>query len=156
MKLAANYWLNEGAFALPAGFSDRSTHIFLPTHPEVSAHLSVARDTLASGENIEAYVERQLSVLKQKLPGHGVQTRQTAELGQAPHSTTGLQIDATYRNGQRTIYQRQAAFLVERSPGVLIFTSSGPKPFDGVFNAIWRQWLASFQPRPTEESPDSA
>ncbi|MBB5018567.1 hypothetical protein HNQ59_001856 [Chitinivorax tropicus] len=142
------YHLHEGSMALPAGFADRTANLFImPDRTSSAPNLSIARDQMQAGEDLARYVDRQLGIMKAKLTGHRVDRRTPSTLGQDGQAITGEQIDAHYKNGKLTIWQRQAAFSIS-GPRVLIFSASCPHALDEQFDTLWRAWLDSFVPRP--------
>ena len=147
--------LHEGSIALPGGFEDRTTNIFVPADTQTQANLSIARDWLHDGESLAAYVDRQLAALKSRLPGHKLLLRAREQLGQDSGSLLGERIEALHKNGQQTIRQRQAAFVVAPRRA-LILTASSPRAFDDRFEALWRSWLDSFMPRTHQQPPSAA
>ncbi|ATJ88279.1 DUF1795 domain-containing protein [Ralstonia solanacearum] len=144
---------HEGSIALPPGFEDRTTNLFVPADPATQPNLSVARDWLKDGEALAAYVDRQLGVLKARMPGHRLLSRQAEQLGPDARGLDGERIDATYRSGSQTIRQRQAVFVVAPRRA-LIFTASSPAAFDEAFEAFWRAWLGGY--RSPDSPPDSS
>ncbi|WEF32425.1 DUF1795 domain-containing protein [Pseudoduganella chitinolytica] len=139
--------LHEGSVLLPAGFADRTTNMFVPAQPQSQPNLSIARDWFAAGESLELYVDRQLGILKTRMPGHRLLAREPEKLGPAEARLAGERIDAQYKTGATIVRQRQGAF--EIAPGrVLVFTAATPRAFDAQFEALWREWLDSFMPAP--------
>ncbi|MCW3589233.1 DUF1795 domain-containing protein, partial [Burkholderia cenocepacia] len=109
-------------------FEDRTTNLFVPADTAAQPNLSVARDWLKDGETLAPYIDRQIALLKSRLQGHRVLSRQAERLGPETEGMPGERIDAAYRNGPKTVFQRQGAFIV--APGrVLIFTASSAKSF---------------------------
>jgi hypothetical protein len=135
----------EGSIALPPGFEDRTTNLFVPRDTAKQPNLSVARDWMNDGEALAAYIDRQLGQLKARMPGHKLLERQDEQLGQADTALAGERIDATYRNAGKAVFQRQAAFVVAPRR-VLILTASNPEAFDEAFDTFWRAWLDGYQP----------
>lgn len=134
--------MDEGSIALPAGFQDRTTNIFIQGVAETSQfNLNIGRDSLADKEDSNQYVSRQISIMQEKLPGYQLKNRQFAALGAT--NLPGEQIDASYKNGGRMLQQRQAAFALP-SGRVLIFSATSCQQFDAKFEQLWAQWLASF------------
>lgn len=146
-------FIHEGSVELPEGFEDRTANLFVPANTESQPNLSIARDTPQDGETLDAYVTRQIAVLKSRLAGHKLVRREAARLGRDDTALDGEQIDARYKNGGRVIHQRQAAFLIAPQRA-LIFSASSPRPFDTTFETLWQNWLASFVPR--AETPSAA
>lgn len=149
----------EGSITLPAGYEDRTTNLFVPGNTQTQANLNVARDWMKPEETLDTYVDRQLSLLKAQLAGHRVITREPVRLGSRGEEDTGalngIRIDAHYKNGKLTIYQRQAAFEVEPRRA-LVFTASKANSFGAAFEQQWQAWLASYEapPPPADESPN--
>jgi hypothetical protein len=140
----ARIGIHEGSILVPAGFEDRTTNVFVPRDPQNQPNLSIARDWFADGESLATYIDRQLGILKARMPGHKLLARGGEQLG-AGAVLSGERIDAQYKNGQQMIRQRQAAFEV--SPGrVLVLTAATPRGFDESFERLWREWLDSFEP----------
>lgn len=141
----ARVGIHEGSVALPAGFEDRTTNLFVPADPQSQPNLSIARDWLGQDETLADYVDRQLGILKARMPGHKLLGRTDERLGLHEPALVGERIDAQYKNGARTIRQRQAAFDVGNGRA-LVFTAATPGAIDEGFEALWRAWLDSFQP----------
>lgn len=140
------YQLHEGSIALPDGFTDRSTNIFVLGNTTPSQlNLNVARDTLLDAETLHAYVDRQIALLKKNLRAYSIVRRETSMLGNGSDVSVGEQITSTHKNGNATMHQRQAAFI-HAPRRVLIFSCTSVRAFDGAQDELWQQWLASFQP----------
>jgi hypothetical protein len=135
----------EGSIALPSGFEDRTTNLFVPRDTAKQPNLSVARDWLNEDEVLAAYIDRQLGQLKSRMPGHKLLERRDEQLGAPDVALAGERIDATYRNAGKTVFQRQGAFLIAPRRA-LILTASSPDALDDAFDAFWRTWLDSYQP----------
>jgi hypothetical protein len=141
----ARVGLHEGSVGLPAGFDDRTTNVFVPADPQNQPNLSIARDRLGEGETLADYVDRQLGMLKARMPGHKLLGRTDERLGLHEPPLVGERIDAQYRNGAQVIRQRQAAFDIGNGRA-LVFTAATPRAPDERFETLWRTWLDSFQP----------
>jgi hypothetical protein len=148
--MSKRYRFEEGSMVLPEGFEDRSTNIFVYGHAASSPlNLNIGRDTLDAGESLNAYVDRQIRKLEKHLRGYRLGHRQAAQLGSGEVQCEGEQIEATRKEGQQTIHQRQAAFICgERH--VLVFSCSSIRAFTGEQNALWLSWLASYRPAAAE------
>ncbi len=143
------FLMDEGSLAIPAGFQDRTTNIFIQGVAESSTlNLNIGRDNYADDETLELYVSRQIKLLTDKLPGYKLKSRNPASLGAVANvpAITGEQIDGGYKNGGRFLHQRQAAFPISATR-VLIFSATSAAPFDAKFETLWAQWLGSFIPR---------
>ena len=148
----------EGSIQLPTGYEDRSTNMLVPANAQTEANLSVARDWTRPGESLAQYVDRQMSLLRSQLASHKLLDRRPVRLGlvrtaptdpstEANATLLGECIDATYRNGKHTVYNRQAAFEVAPMR-VLIFSASKAGSFGAEFETLWTNWLASYQAPP--------
>jgi hypothetical protein len=155
----------EGRVQLPDGYEDRTTNLLVPANPQTQPNLSIARDWMKADETLTAYVDRQLGLLKSQLASHKLLGRQPIRLGAPPDEQTqlpeevlaadspgepqsfieGERIDATYKSGKQTLYQRQAAFEVA-ALRVLVFTATSAQPLGREFDTLWNDWLASFNP----------
>ncbi|WNE47858.1 DcrB-related protein [Shigella flexneri] len=63
------YRIQEGCFALPETFLDRTVNIFVPSGNErATPSLNISRDTLRPDENLTTYIDRQIALMKKK-PG---------------------------------------------------------------------------------------
>nr|WKF61987.1 hypothetical protein HUO10_006519 [Paraburkholderia busanensis] len=144
---------HEGSLLLPPGFEDRTTNLFVPADTAKQPNLSVARDWLNEDETLSAYIDRQLGQLRKRMPGHKLLNREPEQLGAGEAALTGERIDASYRNGDRTVHQRQAAFIVAPRRA-LILTASSPRPFDEAFETLWRDWLDGYQ-QPSDSTDES-
>jgi hypothetical protein len=140
------YRIEEGSIELPQGFADRSTNIFVFGNTTPSPiNLNVARDTLLDAETLPAYVNRQIALLQKNLRGYAIVRREVSTLGGGRDALTGEQISSTHKNGNTTIHQRQAAFL-HAPQRALILSCTSVRAFDTTNEALWQEWLASFQP----------
>ncbi|EBA5557649.1 TPA: DUF1795 domain-containing protein [Salmonella enterica] len=135
---------SEGSIAMPEGFSDHTVNMLVLGGPENSLiNLSITRAQLKPGETLSGYVDEQLKILKQRLKEHRVLKRETARLGSGEQAIEGEQIAATHKQGS-VVWQYQAAFQVNASGLVLIFTlTSKQKPDAGQVQS-WTDWLSSY------------
>nr|WP_240782723.1 DcrB-related protein [Escherichia sp. E2661] len=59
------YRIQEGSFALPETFLDRTVNIFVPSGNErATPSLNISRDTLRPNENLTTYIDRQIALMK--------------------------------------------------------------------------------------------
>jgi len=136
----------EGTIAVPEGYADRTTQVLAPETDRLPS-LTIARDRMQAGEGLDAYVERQIALMKKRYSGYTLVQRQAAVLGDGQSTIDGLYIDAIQTPNGRRIYQRQAVFEVQ--PGlVLVLTAASSRPFDDVINRLWAGWLGSYAPVP--------
>lgn len=118
-------------------------------------NLNIGRDDMHADETLADYVERQIGLMKEKIPGYRLASRSAASLGKGKEAIDGEQIDASYRSANRTIYQRQAAFSFPVGR-VLIFSATRAGAFGEHANLVWMNWLGSFIPHPDAGSFMSA
>ncbi|NHZ97787.1 DUF1795 domain-containing protein [Massilia sp. CCM 8734] len=150
----ARIGIHEGSIGLPAGYEDRTSNIFTPANLQNQPNLSIARDWLAEGEDLAAYVDRQIALLKARLASHKLLARAPERLGRHDPALAGERIEAQYKNGAQTIRQRQAAFLIGPRRA-LILSAATARPFDQDFDTLWRGWLDSFAP-PADDAASAA
>lgn len=77
------YLFNEGSivFALDS-FNDLTINTFVLGYGDKSSmNIMISRDNLASGEDISAYVTRQIGILGKNIKNHKVSSRLPATLG---------------------------------------------------------------------------
>lgn len=61
------YRIQEGCFALPETFLDRTVNIFVPSGNErATPSLNISRDTLRPDESLTTYIDRQIALMKKK------------------------------------------------------------------------------------------
>lgn len=148
-----DYQLQEGSITLPEGFQDRTVNMFiLGNSIPAPLNITVSRDNLLSGEDLGAYIERQVKLIASKLRGYTILGKKPAQLSSS-QPQAGIQVDGYYLKDGRPIYQRQAAF--EIAPGrILVFSTTSQADFSGKQNDSWLELLGSFEPRqaPATES----
>lgn len=106
------YRIQEGCFVLPETFTDRSVNIFiLEGNERTSPSLNISRDTLKPDEDLPAYIDRQIALMKKNLGQHRVLLRAPAQAGTGNDALMGEQIAATHKSGKTEVYQRQAGFI---------------------------------------------
>lgn len=149
------YLFNEGSisFALDS-FNDLTVNTFVFEYDEkLSMNIMITRDKLVSGEDISAYVTRQIGVLGKNIKNHKISSRLPATLGSGKGAIQGEVIEATQKNGGKTFHQRQAGFPLP-APFVgraLVFSVTQDKPFSESFNKSWNLLLESFKLRTRSE-----
>ncbi|HCD7553911.1 TPA: DcrB-related protein [Citrobacter farmeri] len=144
--MTRQYCIQEGSFVLPEAFIDRSVNIFVPEGNErASPSLNISRDALKPGEDLTAYIDRQLVLMKKNLGQYRLLARAPAQAGTGSDAITGEQLLATHKSGKTEVYQRQAGFIT-RHGKVLVFTLTSQRPFDDQTDQLWHAWLAGFQP----------
>lgn len=66
------YRIQEGCFALPETFLDRTVNIFVPSGNErATPSLNISRDTLRLDENLTTYIDRQIALMKKNWASTG-------------------------------------------------------------------------------------
>lgn len=145
------YRFNEGSIELPLErYTDRTANILILGQPETSQfNLTISRDRLREGEDLAAYVTRQIELMAKNIKGHTVQQRGPVSLGSADREVPGEFIDATHPSGGKTFFQRQAAFPLGApfDGQVLVFSVTQDRPFAANFQGEWEHVLGSFRPR---------
>lgn len=139
-KLPGLCLFTEGCIAIPEGYQDRSVNVLIPGKEGGSA-LTITRDTVNAGELLDAYVDRQLTLMGEHLPGWNMRERQPIWLGEG--LVEGECVHADYlRNAQR-IWQQQAVFDLANGQ-VLVFTLSKESAMSDTDIARFHALLGSF------------
>ncbi|WP_144936428.1 DUF1795 domain-containing protein [Pseudomonas alabamensis] len=141
-----DYQMHEGSITLPAGFQDRTVNMFTYGHTLPTAlSISVTRDAMLSGEDLDAYVARQIKLIAAQLRGYTI-VDQSPVVFSSTQPLTGIQIKAHYLKDGKPIHQRQAAIEVgpER---ILVFSTTSQSPFNVDQDESWQSLLSSFVPR---------
>lgn len=139
------YQIHEGIVVLPDDLKDRSMNMFtLGTAIPAPLSLTIARDDMLPGEDMESYVKRQIKLLSANMKGYKLVEQKEATLSKE-NPLMGLQIEAYYKGIEsRTFFQRQAAF--EISPKyVLVFSTTSQEKFTKKQNELWEELLANFK-----------
>lgn len=147
-----NYQMHEGSITLPTGFQDRTVNMFIQDNTLPAAlSISVSRDTMLPGEDLDAYVARQVQLIGAQLRGYTVIDQSPVVLS-STQPLTGIQITAHYLKDAKPIHQRQAA--VEVGPNrVLVFSTTSQNAFTVEQDEHWQTLLSSFVPRQAD-SPE--
>jgi hypothetical protein len=141
-----DYQMHEGSITLPAGFQDRTVNMFIQGNAiPASLSISVSRDTMLTGENLDVYVARQVKLITAQLRGYTI-IDQSPVAFSSTQPLPGIQIKAHYLKDGKPIHQRQAAIEVgpER---VLVFSTTSQNPFTTEQDENWQNLLNSFVPR---------
>lgn len=141
-----DYQLQEGSITLPEGFEDRTINMFISgSSIPAPLNITVSRDNLGPGEDLGAYLERQVTQIALRLPGYTALGSKAAQLS-STQPVAGLQVDGYHLKDGRPFYQRQAAF--EIAPGrTLVFSVTNQTDFSKEQEQRWLQLLNSFEPR---------
>ncbi|MFB9128877.1 DUF1795 domain-containing protein [Paraburkholderia dipogonis] len=142
--MTVHYTMHEGRITLPAGYSDRTVNIFVQ-EPMTNglSNVQVARDTARQGEALDDYVNRQIALLKRKIKGLSVTSREAVVL--AGCRADGIEIETRYQSNGKSVYQRQCAVFIANDRA-LIFTATNTVPFTSEQLAIWRRMTDTFVP----------
>jgi hypothetical protein len=149
MDLLHTYRLHEGRLRLALeSFTDRTVNTFLMSGEDGKPvmNLIISRDELASGEDIVAYVTRQIALLGKNIKGHRVVSRKPATLGSGDGAIDGEEIDCVQKHGGKVMHQRQAGFALPEpfARRVLVFSATQEKAFSEGFEQSWRKLLSGF------------
>ncbi|AMA47842.1 DcrB-related protein [Pseudomonas alabamensis] len=144
-----DYQMHEGSITLPTGFQDRTVNLFIQDNTIPAAlSISVSRDTMLPGEDLDTYVARQVQLIGAQLRGYTVIDQSPVALSPT-QSLIGIQITAHYLKDDKPIHQRQAA--VEVGPDrVLVLSTTSQNAFTAEQDENWQALLSSFVPRQTD------
>ncbi len=142
--MTAQYLFDEGRITLPDGYTDRTVNIFIQEPPtEGLTNIQLARDTIRKDETLGEYVDRQIGLLKRKIKGLAVRSRESIVL--AGCGADGIEIETHYQSNGKSVYQRQCAIVLE-SGKMLIFTVTNTIPFTSSQLLTWRETIDTFTP----------
>ncbi|NOT85822.1 MAG: DcrB-related protein [Methylococcaceae bacterium] len=145
------YLFNEGSLSFAQeSFTDRTVNVLTLGLPETSAmNLTISRDQLQLGEDLAAYVARQIAMMEKQIIGYKLKRRWQNILGSGDLAVKGESIEATHKTSNNSLlYQWQSgfAFYDEKNPNrVLVFSVTQKKPFAPEFEDYWQNLLTSFQ-----------
>jgi len=138
------YFLHQGSFDFPFPFEDHSSNALLVTNPETneSVQVTMIRDRLESGEDLEAYVKRQLKLIAKKVPGYAELSRKTISVGET--GLEALQMEARSKESGYIISQLQTIIRMPNGIDILIATIAVPGPLSGSHREWWAQFINSY------------
>lgn len=135
---------NEFCAPLPEGLKDKTVNIFSLTDDGPSdLSIVVARDRPVEGEALPAYVDRQLAVLRQRLPLFRIVERSDVELDRRP----AVQVDYTWQSGDTQMYQRQVIVHAEGAGVMLLISATCKARLEPTWEAMFDEFLAGFRLR---------
>jgi hypothetical protein len=135
---------NEFVATLPEALKDKTVNIFSLTDDGPSdLSVVVARDRPAEGEALEAYTERQLKLLQQRLPLFRIVKKDAIVLDKSP----AVQVDYTWQSGDGQLYQRQVMVHAPAVGLMLILTATCKARLEPKWEALFSEFLADFHLR---------
>ncbi|AUX27741.1 uncharacterized protein SOCEGT47_083390 [Sorangium cellulosum] len=135
------YEHSDVSFDVPRDWEDRSVVAFsAPARAAqaMAANLVMTRDTLAAGEDIRRYGDRQLVEVARRLDGFQLHARQEIAVDGQP----ALELRFAWR-GQGGPLEQRLVFVAGRKPAVLTFTATMPKSEAARLNPVFDRILAS-------------
>ncbi len=145
------YLLNEGRLDLPAAYTDNSTNVLILHDADGhTINVTISRDRLLTGEELAAYVDRQIGLLKKQIKGYKLIERSECQIGQADAPLAAQQLRATLPGQHKTtLHQQQAGTVLpagEFAGKVLVFTVTTTRPLNEAEQTLWKDLLASYRP----------
>ena len=138
-----DYRINEGTFTIPANAQDRSVNMLLLNQGPGGLSLVVTRDQVQQGEDLDAFMTRQLRTLASQVKGFKQQDRRDIQAG--PMRLAGLQVTTSFKQNGAGIHQRQTVLMLGGA-AVLVLTLTCASPLTAEQDAYARQLLDSFIP----------
>lgn len=136
---------NEFIAVLPEAFKDKTVNIFSLTDEGPSdLGVVVARDNLGKGEDLDAYVARQMQAVAQRLPVYRLLKREDIKIDGQP----AMQMDCTWQGPEGKMFQRQV-ILRAKPAGVMLVISATTRGdrFEARWEAMFNEFLANFRLR---------
>lgn len=144
------YRIQEGHLSIPQEFLDNSTNVFtLGPTPQANMSITISRDRLEEGEDLLAYVKRQIPLLKTRLKGYQILNKGPIEIG--PTRLPGELLKATMpsQTQGRLLHLQQASVAFTEGPlkgKVLVFTLTTAHQPKEEEQALWQALLDSYIP----------
>lgn len=138
-----NYHINEGSFAIPEQAQDRSVNMLILNHGPGGLTLAVTRDVVQQGEELTAFVSRQLRTLAAQVKQFRQQ--EPVALAVGPAQLPALQIGTSFKQNNATMHQLQTVIMLDASR-VLVLTLTCAAPLTAEQTAYAQQLLDSFAP----------
>lgn len=133
---------SEGMVTLPEGYSERTLNT-LADKRSVLPPITISRDSLGSHNNLEEYIESQLSILRTKMQDWQQKPHEPIELGN--NISSGIMITYDFlRPDNVRLYQKQAIFTLNMED-LLIFSLSKASLLTAEDVQRFRDTLKSFQ-----------
>jgi hypothetical protein len=150
------YRIQEGHLAIPEAFLDNTTNVFtLGPTPQANMSITISRDRLDDGEDLSAYVKRQIPLLKNRLKGYKILDKCPIDIGPTPLHGQLIKATMPSQTQGRLLHLQQASVAFTDGPlrgTVLVFTLTTAHPASEEEQAIWHKLLSSFTP--TQEHQD--
>ena len=140
----AVFHANEYLVSLPDGLKDKTVNIFSLTD-EGPSELSivVTRDVRKGGEDLEAYVERQLNALMPRLPAFRLLKHEKTTLDKQP----AILFDSSWQSPEGRMFQRQITLYAAKCVLVIVATTKGDQ-LKSKWESMFNEFLAGFRLRP--------
>lgn len=148
-----SYKLIEGHFLSSPPVLDRSVNVLMFRDPEDNEYnIMINRATLEEEESLDAYCERQIEQLRNKLPGFKIEGKTLkSEIG--PAKLPVLQISNSYLQDGNTVRQVQSiiklpwhAVMNHTEREIIIFTLHSVGEFTEYQRRHYVQAINTFQP----------
>ncbi|MES2742635.1 MAG: DcrB-related protein [Pseudomonadota bacterium] len=146
------YQINEGSFAIPAQTHDRSVNMLALNLGPGGFTLVLTRDQLPAGEELDAFLTRQLRTLGSQVKQFKQQDKIALRVG--PQQLPALQVGLSFKQNNSTVHQLQTV-LVLSNRAVLVITVTCAAPLTAEQTAAVQHMLDSFTPA-AAPSADSA
>lgn len=138
-----DYHINEGSFIIPEQAQDRSVNMLILNHGPGGLTLAVTRDMLQQGEELDAFVSRQLRTLAAQVKQFRQQEPVALTVGTS--RLPALQIGTSFKQNNATMHQLQTVVMLDATR-VLVLTLTCAAPLTAEQTAYAQQLLDSFTP----------
>lgn len=138
-----DYHINEGSFVIPEQAQDRSVNMLVLNHGPGGLTLVVTRDQLQAGEELPAFLTRQLRTLSSQVKNFRQQEPEPLAVGTA--QLPALRVATSFKQNNATVHQLQTAVLLGAN-AVLVLTLTCAAPLTAEQAAYGQQLLDSFTP----------
>lgn len=128
---------------VPGALKDKTVNMFTLTDEGPSEFTIVVSRDRYKVDNLDAYVERQVTVLSARMPLFKVTKHERIVLDKKP----ALLTDSTYQSPHGKLFQRQVTVYFEPTSHMLLITGLGKDPLKPKWEVLYNEFLTGFRLR---------
>ena len=136
------YQINEGHFALPDAWHDRTVNVLASDNSPAAISLTITRDDIAWGVSFAEYIEDQLKRVETALPGFELLDSRILQIGGIP----AHEIEYRWLRNENPVHLLTATLDLGRKALVVSASVAGQMSLGQ--KSEMRRIMASFQPDP--------
>lgn len=136
------YYTQLGTLRLPNGFADRTLHVLVAQGEGPGFNIVISLSPVEPDEDLDAYVEREITDLRRQVSKLEVTSKKTMKLGAT--ATTGYCIELQYKQKGAFLYHRQGVFVFPQRRDAMTIVASSTAPFTDTQRAAFDAVVATF------------